>query len=99
MCVAVFGDELTIIILDIEVTKGMWLRVQTEYVASINFVRRQSLQNSRLKYFERKTPSPKISVRLASDTSECYVRNITKMIFLYLIWGEKYIWGIVYNKT
>uniref|UniRef100_A0AAV1U8M7 Uncharacterized protein n=1 Tax=Peronospora matthiolae TaxID=2874970 RepID=A0AAV1U8M7_9STRA len=61
------SDEVSLITLKIEVTSGMSLRALVDCVASTGFIRRQSLEDSRLNYVEREFPPTRMKVCLASD--------------------------------
>ncbi|CAI5703143.1 unnamed protein product [Peronospora effusa] len=69
LCVATPSNEVSLITLKIEVTKNMSLRSLVDCGASNNFVRRQSLDDRRLKYVERETPPTRMTVRLATGAS------------------------------
>ena len=58
-------NEVSLITLKLEVAKDMSLRVLVDCGASNNFVRRQSLDNDKLKYIEREIPLTRMTVRLA----------------------------------
>ena len=69
LCVAARSDEVSLITLKIEVTKDMSLRALVDCGASNNFVRRQSLDDRRLKYVDRETTPTRMTVRLAIGAS------------------------------
>ena len=50
--VSALGDEVPLITLNLEATKDLSLRALVDCVESNNFVRRQSLENRRLKFVE-----------------------------------------------
>ena len=66
MCVSAIGDEVPLITLNLEVTKDLSLRALVDCGASNNFVRRQSLEDRRLKFVERVTTPTRLTVRLAT---------------------------------
>ena len=55
--------------MQIEATENMSLRALVDCGASNNFIRRQSLEDRRLKYVEREIPLTRMTVRLATGTS------------------------------
>ena len=69
LCVSTLGDEVPLITLNLEVTKGLSLRALVVCGASDNFVRRQSLEDRRLKFVERVIPPTRLKVRLATGAS------------------------------
>ena len=69
LCVTAPSDEVSLITLKIEVTNGMSLRAQVDCGASNSFIRRQSLEDSRLKFVELDIPLTRMTVRLATGAS------------------------------
>ena len=88
LCVAARSDEVSLITLKIEVTKDMSLRALVDCGASNNFVRRQSLDDRRLKYVERETPPTRMTVRLAIGASVAVKKRVVGI--LDTLEGKKY---------
>ncbi|CAI5711096.1 unnamed protein product [Peronospora effusa] len=88
LCVAAPSDEVSLITLKIEVTKNMSLRALIDCGASNNFVRRQSLDDRRLKYVERETPPTRMTVRLATGASVTVKKRVVGIH--YTLEGKKY---------
>ena len=64
------GDELSFLItLTLEVTKDLSLHALIDCGASINFVRRQSLEAGSFNFVKREIPLTRITVRLAIGAS------------------------------
>ena len=59
-------------------TKGLSLRTLVDCGASNNFVRRQSLEDPRLKFVERVTPPTRLTVRLATGTSISVMKRVVE---------------------
>ena len=66
LCVSALGDEVPLITLNLEVTKDLSLRALVDCEASNNCVRRQSLEDRRLKFAERGTPPTRLTMCLAT---------------------------------
>ena len=66
LCFSAPGDEVSLITLNLEVTKGLSLRALVDCGPSNDFVRRQSLEDRRLKVVERDIPPTRMTVRLAT---------------------------------
>uniref|UniRef100_A0AAV1T2G8 CCHC-type domain-containing protein n=1 Tax=Peronospora matthiolae TaxID=2874970 RepID=A0AAV1T2G8_9STRA len=69
LCVTAPSDEESLITLKIEVTSGMSLRALVDCGASNSFIRRQSLDDSRLNYVEREFPPMRMTACLATGAS------------------------------
>ena len=69
LCIAASGNEVSLIILKLEVTQGMSLRDLVDCGASNNFVRRQSLDKRKLEYVEQEIPPTRMTVRLTTGAS------------------------------
>ena len=65
LCISALGNEARLITLNLEVTKDLSLRALVDCGASSNFVRRQSLEDRRLKFVESVTLPTRLTVRLA----------------------------------
>ena len=76
LCVSALGDEVPYITLNLEVTKDLALRALVDCGASNNFVRRQSLEDRRLKFVERVTPPTRLMVRLATGASIAVIQSV-----------------------
>ena len=76
LCVSALGDEVPLITLNLEVTKDMSIRALVDCGASNNFVRRQSLEDRRLKFVERVTPPTRLTVRLATGASIAVTKRV-----------------------
>ena len=74
--VSALGDEVPLITLNLEVTKDMSIRALVDCGASNNFVRRQSLEDRRLKFVERVTPPTRLTVRLATGASIAVMKSV-----------------------
>ena len=72
------GDEVPLITLNLKVTKYLSLRVLVDCGVSNNFVRRQSLEDPRLKFVERVTPPTRLTVRLATGTSISVMKRVVE---------------------
>ena len=88
LCVTAPGDEVTLITLQIEVTEGLSLRSLVDCGASNNFIRRQSLEDRRLKFVERDIPLTRMKVRLATGVSVTV--NIRVVAIHYMLEEKKY---------
>ena len=64
--VSALGDEVPLITLNLGVINLLSLRALVDCGAPNNFVRRQSLEDRRLKFVERVTPPTRLTVRLAT---------------------------------
>uniref|UniRef100_A0AAV1UB66 Polyprotein n=1 Tax=Peronospora matthiolae TaxID=2874970 RepID=A0AAV1UB66_9STRA len=69
LCVTAPSDEVSLIPLKIEVTSGISLRALVDFGTSNSFIRRQSLEDSRLNYVERELPPTRMTVFLAVGAS------------------------------
>ena len=76
LCVSALGDEVHLITLNLEVTKDLSLRALVGCGASNNFVRRQSLEDHRLKFVERITTSTRLTVSLATGASIAVMKRV-----------------------
>ena len=56
--------------------KELSLRALVDYEASNNFVRRQSLEDRRLKFVKRDSPPSRMMVRLATDASIAAMKRV-----------------------
>ena len=65
LCVSALGDEVSLIILKLEVTGDLPLHALVDCGASNKFVRRQSLEVLRLNFVESDIPPMRMTVRLA----------------------------------
>ena len=88
LCVAARSDEVSLITLKTEVTKDMSLRALVDCEASNNFVRRQSLDDRRLKYVERETPTTRMTVSLATGASVTVKKRVVGID--YTLEGKEY---------
>ena len=70
VCVSALGDEIPLITLNLEVTKDTSLRALADCGASNNFIRRESLEDRRLKFVERFTPPTRLAVCLSTGASK-----------------------------
>ena len=96
LCVAARSDEVSLITLKIEVTKDMSLRALVDCGASNNFVRRQSLEDRRLKYVERETPPTRMTVRLATGASVTVKKRVVGIH--YTLEGKEYDDDFMYSN-
>ena len=76
LCASALGDEGYLITLNLEVTKDLSLRALVDCGASNNFVRRQSLEDRRLKFVERVTPPKSLTVRLATGAYIAVIKRV-----------------------
>ena len=76
LCVSALGDDVPLITLNLEVTKDLSLRVLVDCGTSNYFVRRQSLEDRRLKFVERVTPPTKLTVHLATGASIALMKYV-----------------------
>ena len=88
LCVSAPGDEVSLITLKLEVTNGLSLRALVDCGASNNFVRRQSLEDRRLKFVERDTPPTRMTVRLATGASITLMKRVVGIH--YTLEGDEY---------
>ena len=88
LCVSAPGDEVSLITLKLEVTNGLSLRALVDCGASNNFVRRQSLEDRRLKFVERDTPPTRMTVRLATGASITLMKRVVRIH--YTLEGDEY---------
>ena len=65
----------------LEVAKYMSLRALVDCEVSNNFVGRQSLDNSKLKFIEREIPPTRITVRLATGASVTMMERVVKVTY------------------
>ena len=77
-CVSALGDEVPFTTLNLEVTKDFSLRALVDCGASNNFVRRQSLEDRRVKFVERVTPPTKLTVRLETGASIAGMKRVVE---------------------
>ena len=68
----------------LEMTKDLSLRALVDFGASNNFVRRQSLEHSRLKFVERVTPPTRLTVRLATGASIAEMKRVVISEYTFL---------------
>ena len=76
LCVSALGDEISLITLNLEVTKDLSFRALIDCGASNNFVRRQSLDDRSLKFIECITPPTRPKVRLATGASIAVMKRV-----------------------
>ena len=76
LCVSALGDEVPLITLNLEVTKGLSLRALVDCGASNNFFRRPLLENRRLKFVDRDTPPTRLTVGLATGASIAVMKRV-----------------------
>ena len=69
LCVSALGDEVPLIILNLEVTKDLSLHALVDCGASNKSFRRQSLEGRRIKFVERDIPPRRMTVRLETGVS------------------------------
>ena len=81
LCVTASGNEISLITLKLEVAKDMSQGAPVDCGVSNNFVRRQSLDNSKLKYIEREIPPTRITVRLATGASVTMMERVVKITY------------------
>ena len=81
LCVAASGNEVSLITLKLEVTRNMSLQALVDCGASNNFVRRQSLDNSELKYIERGIPPTRIKVHPATGASVTVMKRVVDITY------------------
>ena len=62
-------------------TNDMSLWALVDCGVSNNFVRRQSLDNSKLKYIEREIPPTRITVRLATGAFVTVIERVVKVTY------------------
>ena len=77
------GDEVPLIILNLEVTKDLSLRALVDCGASNNFVCRQLLEDRRLRFVERVSLPTRLMVRLVTDASIAVMKRA--VIFYYTL--------------
>uniref|UniRef100_A0AAV1VMA1 Uncharacterized protein n=1 Tax=Peronospora matthiolae TaxID=2874970 RepID=A0AAV1VMA1_9STRA len=82
------SDEGHLITLKIEVTSGMSLRALVDCGASNRFIRRQSLEDSRLNYVEREFPPTRMTVCLATRASVAVNKRVVGIH--YTLEGKQY---------
>ena len=75
LCVTASGNEISLITLKLEVAKDMSQGAPVDCGASNNFVQRQSLDNSKLKYIEREIPPTRMTVRHATGASVTVMKH------------------------
>ena len=78
LCVSALDDEVPLITLNLEVIKDLSLRVLVDCGTSNYFVRRQSLEDRRLKFVERVTPPTKLTVHLATGASIAVMKRVLR---------------------
>ena len=69
LCVSALGDEVPLIILNLEVTKDLSLHALVDCEASNKSFRRQSLEGRRIKFVDGVTPPTRTTVPLATGAS------------------------------
>ena len=65
----------------LEVTQSMSLRAIVDCGASNNFVRRQPLDNSELKYIEHEIPPTRMTMRLATGASVTVMKRVVVITY------------------
>ena len=81
LCVASSDNEVSLITLKLEVTKDMSLRALVGCGESNDFVRRQLLDNSKLKFIEREIPPTRKTVRLATGASVTVMKRVVEITY------------------
>ena len=79
LCVSAPGDEKILITLKVKVTNNLLLRALVDCGASNNFIRRQSLKGTSLKYVELDIPLTRMTVRLATGASITVMKRVVKI--------------------
>ena len=104
------GNEVSLITSKLEVAKDMSPRALINFGASNNFVRRQSLDNSKLKCIEREIPRTRMTVRLATGASATVMKRVVGIFFtlkevqydnnfIFLDLDDKLILSLVYRGS
>ena len=88
LCVTAKGDEVNLITLEIKGANNLPLKSLVDCGASNNFIRRQSLEDRRLKYVERDIPLTRMTVRLATGASVTVEKRVIGI--RYTLKGKKY---------
>ena len=79
LCVTACGNEVFLITTKLEVAKYMSLRALVDCEVSNNFVGRQSLDNSKLKFIEREISPTMMTLRLATGTFVTVMKGVVEI--------------------